>query len=399
MIDRLKTESGNESTLLINAGNNFDITSHDIHIAPSYIARALELSKTEVIAPGVQEIVYGAEKFLKLTDQTSIRAVSANVKGFMPYVVLSKNKGKTKVLVTSVIDPELLSSPVLEENEITDPVLALRTIQQQVSHDLFVVVIHAGSEKISSVIENCPGIDLAIDAISRDVDQRKERNSLPPVVSNNENGMFVAYVDYDSEKSTGFCFSKSVKLRAVVGKIAEDPKISQLVKEFEKKCQDDHQQLSVSRMYSEVPFKGSSPYLGSRSCNLCHAEINERWSSSRHANAMDSLVRKSKQKDPDCLSCHVTGMADNASASEFLRLNENHPMAGVQCEACHGPGADHSQNPTDIEMLSVNEKTCIRCHTSYTDPDFDYSLAISTVHNDCFKNKLIQNVKSFFLIN
>ena len=61
LIDRLKIESANESTLLINAGNNFDITSHDIHIAPSYIARALELKGTEVIAPGVQEITYGSE--------------------------------------------------------------------------------------------------------------------------------------------------------------------------------------------------------------------------------------------------------------------------------------------------------------------------------------------------
>jgi hypothetical protein len=351
------------------------------------------------MAPGVQEISYGSEKFHKLIDQTSIRAVSANVKGFMPYVVLSKNKGKTKVLVTSVIDPELLSSSVRKENDITDPVSALHSIQQKVSHDLFVVVMHAGSQKISSFIEKCPGIDLAIDAISRDDEQEDERSSLPPVVSNNENGMFVAYVDYDSENSAGSYFSKSVKLRAVVGKVAEDPKISELVKEYEKKCQDDNQQLSVSGMYPETSFKVSSPYLGSRSCNLCHAEINERWANSRHANAMDSLVRKSKHKDPDCLSCHVTGMADIASASEFLRLNENHPMAGVQCEACHGPGADHSQNPTDIAMLSVNEKTCIRCHTSYTDPDFDYSLAISSVHDDCFKNKLIQNVKSFFLTN
>jgi hypothetical protein len=399
LIDRLQTESGIAATLLINAGNNFDTTSHDIHIAPPYIVRALELSKTEVIAPGVQELAYGAEKFQKLVDQTSMRAVSANVKGFMPYVILSKNNGKTKVLVTSVIDPELLSSSVRTENEITDPVLALRRIQAQVSHDLFVAVIHAGSEKISSVIEKSPGIDLVIDAISRNADRKNERNGLPPVVSNNENGMFVAYVDYDSENSAGSYFSKSMELRAVVGKIAQDPTISQLVKAYEKNCQDSLQQLSMAGIHPEALFNGYSPYLGSRSCNLCHAEINERWADSRHANAMDSLVRQSKQKDPDCLSCHVTGMADNASASEFLRLNENHPMAGVQCEACHGPGADHSRNPTDIAMLPVNEKTCIRCHTSYTDPDFDYSLAITTVHNDCFKNKLIQNVKSFFSIN
>ncbi len=396
MIDRLKTESGNESTLLINAGNNFDITSHDIHIAPSYIARALELKGTEVIAPGVQEITYGSEKFHKLIDQTSVRVVSANVPSFMPYVILSKNRGKTNVLVTSVVDPELLSSTVRMENKITDPVLALRRIQQQVSHDLFVVVIHAGSEKLLSVIENCPGIDLVIDAISRDVEQKNEHKCSPPVVSNNENGMFVAYVDYDSENSAGSYFLKPVKLRAVVGKIVEDPVISNLVKEYEQKRQAGFQDLSEESMFSASLFEGPSQYLGSRSCNLCHAEINERWANSRHANAMDSLVRKSKHKDPDCLSCHVTGMADNASASEFLRLNKNHPMAGVQCEACHGPGADHSQNPSDIAMLSVNEKTCIRCHTSYTDPDFNYSHEISIVHNDCFKDQLIQKFKSFF---
>ncbi len=380
MIDRIKKETGSDRTLILNAGNNFDAASHDTALAPSYIVRALALTGTEVIAPGLSEMIHGSEGLNKMAAANSVPVVSANLPGFMPYVVLLKNKGRMKVLVTSVVDPALLIKNNSAPTVIADPEQALRGIQSQIPHDLFVVVMHAGPEMISSVIEKCPGIDLLIDGMSPDFSSIQPPGSRPPIVANNKEGMYLAYIDYDGkEKDGGLKFSNPVQQRVVVGQIAEDPEISALVKEYEKVRRKALRQKSADPD-STAGFDALPHYVGSRSCRLCHAAINDSWASSRHAEAMNSLVKKSRQNDPDCLSCHVTGM-EKQTAPELLWVKEDHPMAGVQCEACHGPGADHSKNPQSVEMQAVNENTCTRCHTEFKDPGFDYSRDVHKVNH------------------
>ncbi len=173
-------------------------------------------------------------------------------------------------------------------------------------------------------------------------------------------------------------FSDPVKLRSTVGQVTEDSQILSLIKEYHQKRQDALRQMPAGDMPT-APINARSHYVGSRSCNLCHSEINDTWSNSRHAKAMSSLVAKSRESDPDCLSCHVTGLEDSRSSASMGWGKNGHPMAGVQCEACHGPGADHSRNPKRFEMLSVSENTCTRCHTKYTDPGFDYHQDIAII--------------------
>ncbi|PIP39130.1 MAG: hypothetical protein COX19_08795 [Desulfobacterales bacterium CG23_combo_of_CG06-09_8_20_14_all_51_8] len=384
-MDQVKKEYGEDRTLILNAGNNFDVASHDSSLAPSYIVKALALTGTEVIAPGVSEIACGLEKLNKIVSNSSVQVISANLPGAMPYVLLSKNKGRMKVLVTSVVDPALLlKNNVTTAITVMDPVSALRHIHQHISHDLFIVVMHAGPEMISSVIEKCPDIDLVIDGMSSDFSPEQEPGTCPPVVANNNEGMYVAYIDYDGDKDQdGLNFSNPVQLKAVVGEITEDPQISALVKEYDQKRQEElRQQSATAQALSQ--FKASSHYVGSKSCNLCHAEINDSWVNSRHAGAMGSLVGKSRQNDPDCLSCHVTGM-EKQSFPGILQVKEDNLMVGVQCEACHGPGADHSKDPQSVEMLTVNENTCTRCHTKFKDPGFNYNQDVYKVNHEHVK--------------
>ncbi len=157
--------------------------SHDRDAAPSFILRALEISGTEVIAPGVQEVAFGLEKLRQMMDKSSIQVISANLPGFMPYTLLSKNKGRTKVLVTSVVDPELLIKNESPAKGIMDPVAALQSIQEQIPHDLFVVIMHAEPSMISSVIEKCPGIDLIIDGMNENFPKDEGHINPPQVVA------------------------------------------------------------------------------------------------------------------------------------------------------------------------------------------------------------------------
>ncbi|GJM26259.1 MAG: hypothetical protein DHS20C16_26740 [Phycisphaerae bacterium] len=71
----------------------------------------------------------------------------------------------------------------------------------------------------------------------------------------------------------------------------------------------------------------------------------------------------------DCFRCHITGgesFADNGG-----RRQENRPgvggtwaEAGVQCEACHGPGSAHVASPQAVGLeVDGSATACAECHT------------------------------------
>jgi len=331
------------------------------------------LSGTEIITPGVSEITHDLKQLQKITTDLNVKIVSANLPDLTPYVMLKKNRGRMNVLVTSVIDPALIPEDKASlQKTVHDPVSALRHIQQQTPHDLFVVIIHGDQEMMSSVITQCPGIDLVIDGTTTsEIIPGQPRNGSPPVVANNNVGMYMAYIDYAGNDEDLLTFSDPVRIRATVGEVVEDPRIVSLIQEYNKKRKKLLRQHAEKVRGSKIELKAHTHYVGSQSCQLCHPENNDCWASTRHAEALDSLSAMSRQNDPNCFYCHVTGV-EKKSSHKMLWTKGNHLMPGVQCEACHGPGRGHSENPQSVNMLSVSKNTCTRCHTEFKDPGFDF---------------------------
>lgn len=104
----------------------------------------------------------------------------------------------------------------------------------------------------------------------------------------------------------------------------------------------------------------------------------EIWEASKHALATANIIDADSYKD-DCLSCHATGyqMGGYDAAGEDLTK-----FAGVQCEACHGPGSDYKKMNImkDRELAIENgliipaRETCTQCHNTsfHEDLTFDY---------------------------
>jgi hypothetical protein len=45
----------------------------------------------------------------------------------------------------------------------------------------------------------------------------------------------------------------------------------------------------------------------------------------------------------------------------------------VQCEACHGPGSEHVEDPNGGHIRKeVTATMCMRCHEAANSPRFDY---------------------------
>ena len=96
-------------------------------------------------------------------------------------------------------------------------------------------------------------------------------------------------------------------------------------------------------------------FIGAERCKLCHRSTYVSWRSTAHAQATASLGVESPS--PSCLRCHTTGPA---------------ALPGVQCESCHGAGANYwpaeimidPDKVRDAGLVEPNERTCRVCHGS-----------------------------------
>lgn len=127
---------------------------------------------------------------------------------------------------------------------------------------------------------------------------------------------------------------------------------------------------------SDKPLSPSSggEYVGGAVCQDCHPDHYRKWFLSSHAKAYKSLKTGSQKTDPVCLRCHTTGFTGT--------FNPN--LAGVQCEACHGPSSAHASTakgsspsptpsfPPDCKSCEVI-KICMPCHNQKQSPDFDFN--------------------------
>jgi len=88
----------------------------------------------------------------------------------------------------------------------------------------------------------------------------------------------------------------------------------------------------------------------------------------------DPEATERKPYDYSCFQCHTTGA--KPQDEDFPEFQENRPgfigtweEAGVQCEACHGPGSKHIPDPSARDLfVDTRADACGRCHTRGDDP-------------------------------
>lgn len=98
-------------------------------------------------------------------------------------------------------------------------------------------------------------------------------------------------------------------------------------------------------------------YESPQRCRECHEEIYQAWSHTSHANALfDPIVRTYMQtieQPGECFACHTTGY--NTASGQFV-------LAGVTCEACHGPY--RPQHPEESMSIATSPDFCGSCHAT-----------------------------------
>jgi predicted CXXCH cytochrome family protein len=111
-------------------------------------------------------------------------------------------------------------------------------------------------------------------------------------------------------------------------------------------------------------------------CGNCHIGVQAQWKGTKHARAWDDL-QASGQATGSCNNCHsVSQLGNFVGKPAGYAVVADPAYQDVQCENCHGPGLDHSQNPdlvanqplASIQVDIGVETSCSGCHTGIHTP-------------------------------
>jgi hypothetical protein len=136
----------------------------------------------------------------------------------------------------------------------------------------------------------------------------------------------------------------------------------------------------------DAAFLGySNPDTKTTTCGNCHVDVQNEWKQTKHANAWADLQASGHAGD-FCNKCHTTNGATNpgVDTAGFFSISADAKKLyeDVQCEACHGPGANHVSAPGEsqpiptIQVLDDHSDGCAACHYDTHNP-FAEQLAAS----------------------
>jgi hypothetical protein len=131
--------------------------------------------------------------------------------------------------------------------------------------------------------------------------------------------------------------------------------------------------LSVALDGSLGIFRIQAPrpdYIGDTACRGCHRDVHDGWLGTVHRGAFETLARIGQGANSQCLPCHTVGFG---LPGGFVSIDTTPRLAGVQCENCHGPAANHAADPGNLSarpVISLSGLTCGGCHTGFHHPTY-----------------------------
>jgi hypothetical protein len=76
----------------------------------------------------------------------------------------------------------------------------------------------------------------------------------------------------------------------------------------------------------------------------------------------------------DCGRCHTTGYSPQGNLDDLEGIVGTWAEPGIGCEACHGPGGLHVQNPRGVQMMvDRDSELCGECHARGAPEEVDAS--------------------------
>ena len=329
-------------TFIVEVGNIFDGREKiDTHRCQTNMKALVKMGYTAV-ALSPTDLTYDDDYIIQQKDVTTFPflAPSATQKDFtQPYV--TKRAGQWTIAFVAGEAPE------------------------QAASEADVIVALGNPEKLEH-------IDVVI--LPDEVKAMKSGTKTLYVGSKSEDktlGLLALWIDVSGELTNHYATQI-----ALTGEVDESEKIRQLLTDFYLNTAEENKTHGVPLFADQQLEKQNGEYISANTCKSCHEQEYLQWSATRHAFAYQTLLKKERYFDPNCVSCHTTGYGYTTG---FQIGDQDSTLKGVQCETCHGPGKQHAGNPKRTNIRSGKDTSlCIQCHDTKHSPGFAEVVALHT---------------------
>jgi hypothetical protein len=365
----------------------------------------------EVMAFGPEEIRLGYDN-LMILDNFSPEAndvrpsfLSANIQVFDGSFGPRRHKlieiNGIKIGVTSILGKSLEKKafPAGSNGDVTlnDPEKALPEVIEELKAqkpDLMVLLSHAKLEESRKLAETFQEFDLILSAGGpEDGINKAESIGKAIMVNVGRKGKHVGVVGYFPDDPENRLRFELVELDE--DRFADTPKMQDHMRAYQRMLKENYEEVFTG-LARGGPHPNGATFVGAEKCGECHTKAYEKWKSTPHANAYESIARGrneiSRTHDPECLSCHVTGWNPQLvfrydSGFQFEELTNGNDglfalMKGNQCENCHRPGSRHvelveedkieeAREHVKVTLEFARKNLCYRCHDNDNDPHFN----------------------------
>jgi len=365
--------------------------------------RTMDSMGYRAAAIGHTELRFGLDHFRKHVAGLSTPFLGANIRsGGKPVAPASVllTAGRVRVAVIGLLEVPRgrETTSFFEEHvlglEIEDPLETLRReLPALAKHsDLVIAMGRLTPFTIRRIAEACPDLDIIISTeygaptqIEGHGEGRLHREDQEGFVGRTlvlythftSYGLSTAKLGIDAD---GRVATASLDDQWLTAKVPDHPRIRAMLNQFyDRVGRLAAAQESVPPLFADDPVRLGGRYVGVAVCAGCHEAEHRQWSSTTHASAFKTLLDRHRHFQPKCVSCHVVGYG----TPHGYRLGmPEHTLANVQCEICHGPGAQHAEAPApaNIQRL-VPEKICLECHNPEHSDHFVYAERLPKVRH------------------
>jgi 2',3'-cyclic-nucleotide 2'-phosphodiesterase (5'-nucleotidase family) len=396
-----KEKVGGIPVLVVDSGNSFASESNahgtprpDVLVKDDWILKAYDDFKVDVINVASPDLRYvstllakpeyarrvGAQPALKRLVSANTATDPARAMSLAPFIVreLPARSAGAKPVRVAFVGLTEAEAAMPRGFTVGDPVEAARRVvpEARKQADVIIVLGYLKTEEAARLATQITGIDAIIAGNS----QSDGAYFTPPQTVGQTLILFTPYETRMLGELRGYReASGKVSLRTRFISLDEtfpdDAAATQLVtaaREAEEGTRSQAKKTLESWLETARNVKAAgAAYASSRACAQCHQAQYIRWANSGHAHATDKLPPRWYEFEVSCLNCHATGQQANAPGKvEMAKLT------GVQCEQCHGPGAEHIKEPgKGYGHVANAQALCAACHTAEVSPKFDFQAA------------------------
>lgn len=372
--NRLLVDVGN----MTSGGRSYELLKFD------YVLRGMQAMGYDAVNLGKREVNLDRNTLLDKIRHASLPFVSCNVIDHQtgrPLVRTSliKEIGGKKIGITGVVqaDPEAVGPGL----RVRPPQEALAEILPglKAGSDFVIVLAYAPPETLHDIASKFHEIDAVLGGDVPQSSEQAERVNRAVLFSVTEKGKVIGRLDFRPDAENGLTLAEA-RAYKTADTITPAPAMVALIKEYKGVLRDRNFQLATEEGMDPINAQNSTAdlYVGQEKCVGCHADAHRIAQGTAHVRAYDTLQKKGSEYDPECLRCHTVGYG---AKDGFINLQATPALAGVQCESCHGRGAEHikavqagkqGREATDT-LRAVTPNSCVRCHDPENSANFVYA--------------------------